>query len=254
MLSSRTVVSSDYSVADLGLYSFANRLSQAIFMGLGTIGWILFSKILYKLRWQVANDEAKELVLLLRNSFVTLNFFTIFFIVLIFPFLIQFLEKYQNMSSTFVFIVFSQGIISNVFGFSDLAIARRKEVKLALYGFLTIALNVFIAIFFSRILKLHFSFIALGNLLSIVCYTIMVVKEGYTILGERKSILNIIGEIFPFNISIPLSIYLLGNFTNGNSLYFVGFFLFLVLNWRNLVEVIKNGKIIFLNQRIINRD
>ena len=200
MLSSRTVVSSDYSVAELGLYSFANRLSQATFMGLGTIAWILFSKILYKLRWKVANDEAKELVLLLRNSFVTVNFFMIFFIILIFPFLMQFLDKYQNMSSAFVFIVFSQGIISNVFGFSNLAIARRKEVKLALYGFLTIALNVCIAIFFSRILKLHFSFIALGNLLSTICYTIMVVNEGYSILDEKKTILDIIREIFPFRI------------------------------------------------------
>ena len=82
----------------------------------------------------------------------------------------------------------------------------------------------------------------------------MVVNEGYSILDEKKTILDIIREIFPFRILIPLSIYLFGNFVTYSYLNILGFFLFLVLNRNNLVDVFKKGKVLFLNQDIINRD
>jgi len=93
-----------------------------------------------------------------------------------------------------------------------------------------------------------------GNLLSTLCYTIMVVNGAYILLDEKKSILNIIREIFPIHISILFSIYLFGNSTAGSYLNLAGFSLFLVLNKKNLADVFKKGKVIFLNQRIIDRD
>ena len=47
MISSRTVIGIDYEVEEMGYYSFANSFANVVFMGLGSIVWILFSKMLY---------------------------------------------------------------------------------------------------------------------------------------------------------------------------------------------------------------
>jgi len=252
-ISSRTIISSDYEVQEMGYYSFANNLAYATLMALGTIAWVLFPKILYKLRSNVSNHAARNLISQLSSLYITINFLFVFTTITFFPLLIQFLEKYKDITPTFVFLILAQGILAYCFGYSDLAIARKHETKLTVIGFITIIINVLVALFYSRILHLDYSYIAFGALLSVSFYVIMLLKISYNILGDKKNIIKIINEVFSLKILLPFFIVLVGNFTIYNNYFNItGLLLFLVLNFSELLKVIDRGKIIFTNPNIIN--
>ena len=252
MVSSRTVISLDYEVKELGYYSFANSFAHVTFMGLSSIVWIIFPKMLYKLKKGTSNDKAKALLGQTLPLYVMANFFCIFSIITLFPFLIKFLKQFEGATSTFVFLVLSQGILAYCFGYSELAIARKKEMKLSVYGFLTIFINVCIAIFFSRVLKLPFYYIALGTLISVAYYAAMVRRLGNRILDDQQSLAEILKSMFPFRITVPLFLFLVGNLS-GFFIYFnmAGLAVFLLLNHKALIKGMNEGKLIFTRPDIV---
>ncbi|MFW6130235.1 MAG: lipopolysaccharide biosynthesis protein [Atribacterota bacterium] len=255
MVSSRTIISSDYEVQKMGYYSFANNIAYAALMGLGAIAWILFPKMLYKTRSAVPNNKAYDLVSKLMSLYVTFNFLLVFTVITVFPLFIQFLDRYKEVMPTFVFLMLAQGVFSYCFGYSGLAISRKHEIKLATIGFITIIINVLIALFFSRILHLDYSYIAFGTLLSSSFYVIILLKTVYNILGlgDKKNIIKIINEVFSLKIFIPFFIVLVGNFTVYNNYFNItALILFLVLNLSKLLNVIDRGKVIFTDPSIIN--
>ena len=253
MISSLTVVSIAYTVEELGYYSFANRLSQASFMGLTSIAWVIFPKLLFKLRNNITNQTAKSFIKQYMPLYVTTYFLIVFLTIAIFPIFIHFFEKYENCSSTFVFLILSQGVLAYRFGYTELAIARNYEIKLAVFGFLAIAINVVIAIFFIKVLHLQFGYIAFATLLSVVFYIYMILRMGSDLLEENKKVLEIIKAVFSYKIYIPFVIVLFGNFTDSkNFFYAIGLILYLIMNYGELISVFKLGKIVFTKADFIN--
>jgi len=252
MISSRTVIGIDYEVEVMGYYSFANSFAHVTFMGLSSIVWIFFPKMLYKLRSGISNDKAKALLGQITPLFVMANFFCIFMVINIFPFLIKFLKQFEGATSTFVFLVLTQGILAYCFGYSELAIARKKEMKLSIYGFITVFINVCIALFISRVLKLPFYYVALGTLISVAYYVVMVHKLGNRILDDRKGLFGILKSMFPLGIIIPFVIFLGGNLS-GYHIYFniAGLVIFLVFNYKALINGLNAGKLIFTKPDVV---
>ena len=252
MVSSRTIVSFSYEVEELGYYTFANSIAIVTHMAFSTIAWVLFPKILYKLRSGISNAKAKALVDEIGSLCVMANFLAIFIAITFFPGLIHFLKQYVPCTTTFAFLVLTQGILAYCFGYAHLAIARKHEMKLSLYGGITILINVCLALLFSLVLKLPFFYVAFGTLISVIFYVIMVHKLGYSILGDPKSVFDILSGMFPVGILVPFVVVLLGNFSR-HSIYcnIVGLSLFIILNWKILINGFDRGKLIFTKPNMV---
>lgn len=138
MIITRTFVSYYYSVKELGYFSFALSFAQASFLALDTISFLLFPKLINRLKYK----EGVELftkIDYVRSNYSLISFLVIFFSILVFPLILIFLPDYVDSFKPFALISLSLAILSGNFGISTLFISGGKEFllsKIALFAFL----------------------------------------------------------------------------------------------------------------------
>jgi len=236
LITSRTIISIFYSVKEMGLYSLANSLSSAILIGISSIAWAVFPKVLSKL----SNDEdvhelSKNTTLI--NELYSISVLLMIFIAILFlPIVFIFLKEYIAIEPVLVILLLSQGILSNSFAFNSLAIAKKKQITIAFYSFLSIIFIITTSLIFAS-LKLNIIWIAISTLLGVIVFSILQILFGYKLLGVKSHYLNLIISIYPFHDLFVLSLFLISNFiSSGYIIKIIGFVLFLFFNRRKIIQ------------------
>lgn len=237
LISSRTIVSIYYPAASLGYYTFAVNLSNAVFMIVGSFGFVIYPMLLNKIHSN-NNNEIKIMLDKIHSLYVTacylltyVGFFSILF-------LEYFIPEYSLAMPAFKILLITQLIINSTFGHSIVLVSKKKEKLMTRNALLGVAYIILLSIIFIS-LKSTFTMIAIAVLIGFMFYCLKITSESFKAVNQKSDLISVLLSIFPFYYLIPLLILLLSIFLNDN--LFIPLFsliIFLFLNKKRISKVL----------------
>ncbi len=252
MISSRTIVSIFYDVESLGLYSFANSVAQAAILILGVVAFIFFPKILNRLKGGQGNNETSELLQNIRRFYISASYLIVFVVVIIYTFLMLFMEQYKTSQIAFLFLILMQLMISKVFGYSHILIARGQEGQIAKYAFITVLINIALCLGGIYAFDVGFSGVACCTFISVLFYAYMVVRKGKLMINEKSNMASLASELFPLRFIIPLGVLIVEKvFINELYTSIIPFVILVLLNFRIMIDTFKKFVMLISNKNAV---
>lgn len=253
MLSSRSLVSYFYPVETMGLFTFAANIASALIVGLSSLDFVLFPKMLNRLGKEELDDHTKQSFNELRYLYTALAFLVIIAGLLCYPILLLFFKDYQSTMVVFTLLAMSQLVISSGFGYATMIISRGREFFLVKHGIIAVMINCIGGSVLVYFFHIQFEFLAFVLVLSFVYYDIQVVRLGRNLLGLASDFSSVIREMFPISTFVPLMIMLIGLFF-GNQLLFnlIALVIFIVLNRKGYQLFRKYLDILFNRPSAVN--
>ena len=253
MLSSRSLVSYFYPVETMGLFTFAANIASALIVGLSSLDFVLFPKMLNRLGKEELNDSTKQSFNDLRYLYTALAFLVILMGLLGYPILLMFFKEYATTMVVFTLLAMSQLVISSGFGYATMIISRGKELYLVKHGIISVLMNIIFGSLLVYIFHLPYESLAFLLVLAFVYYDIQVVKLGRELLGLEATLFDVLKEMFPISTFLPLIIMLVG-LLFGNQLLFnlTALVIFIVLNRKGYILFRKYLDILFNRPSAVN--
>lgn len=238
LISSRTIVSFFYAPEELGFYTFAVNLSNAVFMIVGAFGFILYPKLLNKFHSN-NNIETKQLLKKIRSLYITGCFLLTFLGFCSIPFLEFFLPNYISAITVFKILLVTQLILNNTFGYNILLISKGKEKLMTINALWSISLIIGISLIFVYF-NLSFSFIAIAVSFGFIFYCLRITSQALSEVGGDGRFMNVIAQILPYYYLFPIALLILSIIINDDYyLPLISCITFLVLNLKK-VRSVKN--------------
>lgn len=232
----RTVISVFYDVETMGYYSLANSITTATLLGLNAVAWVVFPDILSSTRKGLPDETVIRMVKRVNDLYGTSVFLVVFGMILVLPLLFSWLPQYQLTEGVLGVLLLSQAILSISFGYSCVAIARKKQLAVA--GVSLIALVVVIGLgLVAAILKFDFVWIAVAVFLGTVVFVVLQARVGTRLLHRGRLQTGYFTSILPWGSLIATLFYFIGSMTGYRSFGVIGMFIFVLSNLRLLEQV-----------------
>lgn len=153
----KTIISTNYEISDFSNYSFAYNITEAIFLLTGSIGFLIYPKILFKLKTKSV-DESIKYIGQINKKYMVLSSVICSLSIVSFPYFVHFFPDY-NLSEAFIdVLIIHQLLIANTFGITTLLVHKNHDVYLIIVGIISIILLIAIS---SMVIK----FIGAGKIL-----------------------------------------------------------------------------------------
>lgn len=251
MISARTIVGAFYSVEELGIYSLAYTVSNSVMLAAGAFSFIFFPKLINRFDQENDMERLKNLIYDMRSLYiVALNFIALLSLVII-PFIVIYIPKYIAMIDCLKLLIIAQLIINNNFGYTTLLIAKNKERKLTVIGFVSIGITIISGLIFLYF-NASFEIIAFSAIIACLYFNFAVVKEGQKFTMISKSVKEIFTFLYPMKILIPILLIIISFFVKENiftAIIILG--VFVLLNYKNLIEIYKKTLYLLTNKRVL---
>ena len=250
-LAATTIVSIFYTKAELGYYSFANVVANAVVMITASIMFILYPKMLNIFATRTLN-ESFEFIQKVRRLYTLAVDLVVLSSLLVLPVVFILSPTYLPILNTFKILIASQIILNNTSGFIQFLIAKKQEGIITIFGILIVLSFVAagLAVFFSN----HpFFYIAFSVFLGINFYTLSVVKLGMKNLEKENKILTVIKLVYSYKKLLVLILIFVSVLTNDN-LYLpvIAFSSYVIMNRKEIVRLIKDSILLFSNNQMVN--
>lgn len=252
IISTRSFVSGFYSVEEFGYFTFAFTLANVMLLLLQAFSYLITPKILN--RFASANNKQNiELLVKLRDAYVTSSHLLIHIAILIFPLFLALFPKYSSALEVFKLIALSIVLYTNSFGYSGLLVAKENEKKLAFIAFTALVINVICALILIKVFKIPFTLVILATMISYFIYVLMLGYLGRKMLQLKTSGIAILNDIYPLRLLIPYVLsFCFIIFSVSNVYYVLPLLVFLILNFKVLLRIKYIIKSIILNPNFIN--
>ncbi|WP_292270528.1 oligosaccharide flippase family protein [Butyricimonas sp.] len=241
MFSTSSFISTYYSVSDYGKYSFAYSLAHAIFLFLEAFGYIVFPKIIQKLKGNDF-DECKYVIRTIRSSYLATVHGLAYLAFPVFYLFCMIMPQYGNIQRILCIAALTIIPYINAFGLNTFLMAQNKEKTIAFISCASFVTNIIFLFLFIQILRFPYDLVLLSTLISYVLFTFLCSFFALKLLGESFSLSQVLKTAFPIRMSIPYIVALCVVFFFSGGRHFVLFFLplivFLLLNKDLLKETI----------------
>jgi len=246
MVVSTTIISTFYSVEEMGYYTLANRITTTSLLGLSAITWVLYPKFLWSLRKERDLSDTQKTVNQITTIYSNFVYLIIFTVIMFSPILFIYLEKYKPLAPALNYLLISQAIFSSCIGYNSLAVARKKEQSVAKIGLITVVFVGLLGIITAK-LKLNFSIVALTVTFGMIIYTVLQTKLGESLMKQEISTWESFKRIFPPYFLVPSVIIIIGNLF-GYCLISgaIGFTIFIIYNLKRIIFTFNEAKILLL--------
>lgn len=242
LLTAKSIVSGYFSVEEFGLFNFANSISSAVFLLLGSLNFLFYPKLINIISSKNNGRELVSFIEKIRRYYLTLTIIVVFISLLSFPILFYFLPQYSNAAICLQILLFSQLIINNSFGYSTLLVQKGKELHMTFSALISIGIIVifsFIGIKYYNNINSVASSVFLGVLL----YNLCIGYLGNKILHQYNSIFAFLKGMYTPTLFIPVLICFFLMFVSPY--YFanimITIILYLALNANQLKEIVQGG-------------
>lgn len=252
VISTRSFVSGFYSVEEFGYFTFAFSLANVMLLLLQSMAYLIYPKMLN--RFATSNNAHNiDLLQKLRDAYVTTSHLLIHLAILLFPIFLLLFPEYTEATEAFKLIALSILLYTNSFGYSGLLIAKGNEKKLGRLSFAALILNLVGALVLIKVFNVPFTLVVLATMFSYFTYVFMVGKMGRKMLQLNNSFVAVVKDIYPLRLLIPyvLSLVLI-LFSVPDNFLALSLVLFLILNFRVLLELKGIIKSVILNPNFIN--
>lgn len=252
VISTRSFVSGFYSVEEFGYFTFAFSLANVMLLLLQSMAYLIYPKMLNRFA-SAKNHQNAELLMKLRDAYVTSSHLLIHVAIIIFPLFLLLFPQYIAASEAFKLIALSVLLYTNSFGYSGLLIAKGFEKKIGKLSFTALVINLIAALILIKVFEVPFTLVVLATMLSYFFYVFMVGRMGRKMLDLDTSFTKVIKDIYPLRLLIPYVFSLvLILFSAPDNYFIISLTLFFILNFKVLLNLKSVVKSIIVNPDFIN--
>lgn len=252
LLSVRTIVSSQYTVSEFGLFTFAFTIANSIVLLFDSFSFLIYPKTIHRLS-KANTSEVLRIIEVIRVNYITSIHLVMYLFILLYPLFLSFFPQYDLTCKCFSLITMTVVLYSNCFVYSSYLTAKGREKLLSGLAFMALTINLIIALFLSVILKISYEYVILSTLISYFIYTILLASFSVRLLQVKLPYFMFVRFLFPARLFIPFGL-LLGLILFDVSFVFYPFVLalFVSLNRKELMDIRKTVKRILNDSSIIN--
>lgn len=248
LISIRSIISSNYSVTDFGIFNFSFSIANAVLLLLESLSTIIFPKIIELLSSKDYN-KIKSSLHSLRISFISTAHLLIYVAMIFFPLVIKLMPQYSNALTSMNLIALAILINTNSYGFSTLLIAQNREKVSAVISLVSLSINVAAGLFLVNVMEVQFEYAILSVMITYLCFSAMIVYAGSKLIGVN-SLKDIVLNIFPIRLLLPYTAALLISVYSLEYLIFIPLLLFIIFNWNDIIAIKNMSLKLFKNPNI----
>ena len=171
MLSTRTIVSSAYTVKEFGFFTFSFMLANTIMLLFDSFSFLIYPKTINRLN-KANKDEMIHILHVIRTVYITSVHLVMYIFLSVFPFFIKLFPQYSSTFKSFALISMTVILYTNCFAYSSLLTARGKERTLCILAFIALLINVIMALFIVYVWQLKYEYTTLATLFAYIVYSI----------------------------------------------------------------------------------
>ena len=252
IISTRSLISAFYNVAEFGLFTFAFTMASAVLLLLESLSYLIYPKMLNRFA-KSSFTNITSILNQVRDSYITLSHALIHLSILFFPFFLTIFPKYSNSLDSFKYISLTIVLYTNSFGYSGLMIARNKEKVLGRISLIALCINITTALILIHFANLHYQFVILSTMFTYSLYVLALGIYGRNLLKLNTSFFEVINDVFPPRLMIPLISSLILVLLLAENIYFIiPLILFTTLNLKTLKIIFQIIGRIVLNPNLVN--
>lgn len=248
LISIRTIISSNYSIEEFGLFTFSFTMAQAALLLMDSLMTIVSPKVIDLLS---SKDymQIKIVIERIRVAFISSSHFAIYIAMTLFPLLIMFMPRYENSVTSMNLVALAILMNTNSCGYSTLLISQNKEKKSAHISFISLIINIALALVLTNVIKVKFSFVIFATLLTYLYFSFATVWEGNKLLGI-KGLKETVTHFFPFKLFIPYVVALIIGILEIEYLIWVPLVVFTFINYNDLKSLVNMARKLVNNPNI----
>ena len=202
LISTRTVISSNYPVEQFGYFTFAFALADAVILMLGAITFLMFPKTISKLN-TTDLTQVQTTLRLLRSNYIPLVHLMMYVAFVFFPIITYILPKYQPALPAIYMVALALIMNSAACGYSDYLMAQNKDRLIALISAFSLATNVGVALLLVKVLNCSYAYVMGATLISYLLFSILCIVFGMRQMGVKVKFYKVMIECFPIRLLIP---------------------------------------------------
>ncbi|AIM39171.1 hypothetical protein KO02_22665 [Sphingobacterium sp. ML3W] len=252
-ISTRTFVSSYYSVEDFGYFTFTFSLANIIVLLSESFSFLIWPKLINRFK-QFSIDASKQLLVKIRTIYLIFSHLCFYIALLLYPLLSvyfgQFNDTYQSFSLSLVVVT----LLSNSFGLQGFLIAKGAQNFLALTSLFSLILNIalgFILIYYYQVT--YYNVLIATSIAYLTFNFVLAIKVCKFLFLPEDRLLNVLRIGFDISILVPFFIAVIIIIMDLHFLMIlIPLFAFFVLNIKKMLFSIRNIKMLFQNPDIFN--
>lgn len=236
IITTKSFISSSYSVEEFGYFTFSFSLVNAILLFLDTLSYLISPKMINRFA-NGNNNHIHNILSSVRTAYISTSHFLIHFSIMLFPLILQLFPAFEQAGDVLKVIALTVILYTNSFGYQTVLLARGKEKLSGTLAFMALILNIILVPLFIS-LNVQFSYVIIATM---IVYFIFVFASGIAGRKELKlsiSFRNIIKDIFPIRMFVPFAISLiLILFSAPNIFFIIPFVIYTLFNFKDLLEI-----------------
>lgn len=253
LLSTRSMVGYFYPVETMGLFTFTASIASALIVGLSSLEFVLFPKMLNRLSTDSIKEESLVAFKEVRFVYRSTAFLVVLIGLLGYPVLLFYFKDYQHTETIFAFLVLCQIIISSGFGYSTLIISKGREFFLVIHGLIALSINLILALVSVRVFKIDYSYLSLMLIFSFLYYDYQVVRKGRSLLKLGTSFFEVAEELIPRKTLPSVVLIVIAVATQHYALFYtLSLALFIVFNYKGYFLIKKYVSMLFNKPSVVN--
>lgn len=194
-------VSKYYLVEEYGKFNFAHTLSNSIFLLVDAFGFIIFPKMIDRLK-SADYSLCKSAIEYIRTNYITIIYSLVFFALPFFEFFCSIIPKYSDCGRALCVSAISLLPYSNAFGLNTFLIAQNNEKILSIVSICILIINVGLLFIFKSFFVLPYDYLFFFPAISYVLYTSACAFLCNAKMGEGKNFTKFLSLAFPLRPTI----------------------------------------------------
>lgn len=251
MISTRTVISSNYSVEEFGYFTFAFSLADAVILLLGAFTFLMFPKLIAKLN-TTDTQQAISTINQFRNNYIPLVNVMMYLAYLFFPVITFVFPKYEPALPAMYMVALA--LIMETFGsgYVDYLMSQNKEKQIAIVSIVSLIVNVGVAVLLAKLFNCSYAFVLFATILSYWLFSILCIIIGMIKMGIKPTGICVLKEIMPIRLVIPYISSAVLFVVPSFWVLPIPFILFMVFNYVSIKELYSTFKRLLRNPSMLD--
>lgn len=251
MITTRTFISTNYTIDEFGCFSFAYLLGHAVFQCVQAFSVVTITKLIDRY-----HSPEKSIVLstirIVRENYVTMFHFVIYIAMLVFPLVVHFLPKYSSALVSMNLCALMMILYTNAYGYSTYLVASNKEKKLALIAVSSFLLNVVLCVVLIKLLHVKYDYVVFSTMVAYMFYAYLCSYFGRGELNLSTNFISVLLDCFPFKLLVPFVIAVSIALVNKQQFVFLPVLVFVIMNLATMTSMYKMIKKMIINPQIVD--
>lgn len=251
IVSTKTLIGTYYPVKEFGYFTFSYTLANAALLLLTAFSSLVTPKLIDKFNTN-NTDSINRTVSLLRINYIYLSHGLMYAAMMFFPILLFFMPQYSETLRVLNLTALATVLYTNSFGYTSFLMSKNREKSLARNALISLIVNILLVLMLILIIKVNYEYVVLGTLISYIVFAYLTVYSGKKELQQPIGFFDIMKECFPRGVLIPLVVAVCITSLNNGYLMFIPLLIFVLMNIKEIKEIIISFKRILNKPEIVD--